>query len=96
MFENFKSAVILTDAINTSDHIAISLAVKAEANWPSGKNNCYQLQWEKVDPILYRKVLHDLLSQINIPVEALSCIVDGCQAHSSDLEAYYQLSSASI
>ena len=92
LVKDVKSTAILTDSINTSDHLAISLSVEAEtkcADLPSDKNNCLLLQWEKVDPILYSRTLSGLLSQIKIPVEALSCTVNGCQAHCNDLEAYY-------
>ena len=91
LVKDTKSTTIMVDGNNTSDHLAISVAVEADGrctDLPQDKDKCLKFQWEKVDPVWYSKVLSGL-SQVTIPVEALSCTTTGCQDHYTNLESYY-------
>ena len=76
LIESIKSTSIhsnTSNGINTSDHLAISLTVEAHARcafMAKPQSSCFKLQWEKVDT---DRVPPGLLSQLKIPVEALSC-----------------------
>jgi len=61
------STLFLTDGANTSDHLAISLAVTAKLQakstaMPKAQDNFVKLQWDKADLNLYHSVLSGLLS----------------------------------
>ena len=92
LIKSIKSTCILINDTNTSDHLAISLTVKAQVKSntvPEAKDNYDKLQWEKADLGWYRYVLSGLLSELTIPTEALCCSEPGCHKHFCALEAYY-------
>ena len=92
LINSAKSTHILIDDTNTSDHLAISVTVQAQAKstaTPKVQDNFIKLQWEKADLGLYQHVLSGLLSQLTIPVEALCCRDAECKRHFCALETYY-------
>ena len=90
LIDSVKCTHILVDGANTSDHLAISLAVTAKSQaksttMPKAKDNFVKLQWDRADIDLYHGVLSGLLS----PTEALFCTEPDCQKHLCALQAYY-------
>ena len=68
MIKSIKGTCILINDTNTSDHLAISLTVKAQAKSntvPEAKINYNELQWKKADLGLYRHVLSVIVSVYN-------------------------------
>lgn len=83
---SIKSTYILIIDTDASDHLAISLTVKAQAK----STTVPEAEWDKADLGLYRHMMSGLLSQVK-STEALCCSEAGCQNHVWALEAYYYL-----
>jgi len=92
--DSVKCTHILFDCANTSDYLAIALAVTAKpqaksTTMPKAQDNFVKLQWDKADLNLYHSVLSGLLSQLTIPTEALCYTKTDCQKLLCALQAYY-------
>jgi len=88
-----RSACILQDGDNPSDHLAISWTFTVHACSGVGKNTAdkrVRLNWDMGDTNSYKWHLTNHLSAINLPVDALTCngICDN-RSHCMELEEYY-------
>ena len=94
-----KSAHILVDGDNPSDHWAIYCdfwCSKLDSRHPSCPNTTLKPQWDKANTDSYKALLSGLLSQTCLPIDALTCNGSNCCDHTAVLDAYYTQSPKGI
>jgi len=92
LVNNSQAVNILVDGNNTSDHYAVVTDIPVYDHCQENSNYCkpfYKLRWDRADLLQYQSLCSNMLSQMQLPIDAILCSEVNCSVHSTDLENYY-------